>query len=212
MGCLHSCAKPKKFDCVRVVHINGYVEDYDGPVTASQVMGKPGRNVLCCSSHLLYSGKHAFKPEDPLEPGRIYFLLPMSVFQSEASPVDLACLMNRLTSLARKGGSGAKGPSVIDSLLGQAEKESPSQASACAGAGSCEGQTEVSPAPGPEFATWRSKQGSRSAWKPCLDRIDESFRRSMRTDSVLSNESCELQIDNVKEFRNKSGNNIGVVS
>jgi PADRE domain len=210
MGCILPRAKPKKFDCVRVVHMNGFVEDYEGPVTAGRVIGKSDRYMLCSSSNILYSGKHAFKPGDPLEPGRIYFLLPITILQSEASPVDFACLLNRLTSLAKKGGTCVKGPSLIDSMLDQAGYDrSPTRACAEDVSGNC--QAEKSP--DQEFVTGPGKWGSRSAWKPCLDRIDESFRHnSMRTDSIRSNGIAEGGIDNHNEVRNNSGKTNGVVS
>uniref|UniRef100_J3NCR8 Uncharacterized protein n=1 Tax=Oryza brachyantha TaxID=4533 RepID=J3NCR8_ORYBR len=49
----------------------------------------------------------------------MYLLPPRAavVFQSESSAVDLACLVNRLTSLARKGGCGTLGPSPIEALF-----------------------------------------------------------------------------------------------
>ncbi|XP_078175896.1 uncharacterized protein LOC144569423 [Carex rostrata] len=212
MGCNNSRPKIKKFDCVRVVHINGYVEDYDGPVTASHVMGKSvGRYVLCSSSKIFYSGTHACKPGDPLEPGRIYFLLPISILQSEASPADYVCLMNRLTSLAKKGGSRAKGPSMINSILDQAGYESPTRA--CDGTGAVSGNGQADLPPDREFVTGSGKWCSRSGWKPCLDRIDESFRRSMRMDSMRSNiGGGEVEIlDNGNEVGEKIGENIGVI-
>lgn len=210
MGCILPHAKPKKFDCVRVVHMNGYVEDYEGPITAGRVMGKSNRYMLCSSSSILYSGKHAFKPGDLLEPGRIYFLLPITILQSEASPVDFACLVNRLTSAAKKGGSRAKGPRLIDSILEQGgNDESPTPACDGGGAISSKSQTEV-----PldrEFVTGPGKWASRSSWKPCLDRIDESFRHSMRIDSIRSNGNGEMEIGDGIEIRNKNEKMIGVV-
>jgi PADRE domain len=196
MGCILPRAKPKKFDCVRVVHMNGYVEDYEGPVTAGRVMGKSERYMLCSSSSILYSGKHAFKPGEPLEPGRIYFLLPITLLQSEASPVDFACLLNRLTSLAKKGASCVKGPSLIDSILDQAGyDQSPTQACAKDVSGNCPAKMSADLAF--EFVTRPPGMcGSWSAWKPYLDRIDESFRHnSMRMDSIRSNEIAEVELN-----------------
>ncbi|TVU07730.1 hypothetical protein EJB05_41099, partial [Eragrostis curvula] len=124
MGCAFSSATGPgalpPFSGVRVIHTNGYVEDFPGPgvVTVAHVTGKEAssagdgspaapRYVLCSSAHLLQPGRGPFRPDDQLQPGTVYFLLPQSVFQAESSAVDLACLMNRLTALARKGCAAA---------------------------------------------------------------------------------------------------------
>lgn len=104
MGCFFSCSSSQTFDGVRVIHINGYVEDFAAPVTVGQVTGKPPRQVLCSSNHLLSPGSRPLRPDDPLEPGQLYFLLPHSVFQSDSSPMDLASLVTRLTAVALRGG------------------------------------------------------------------------------------------------------------
>ncbi|XP_008801449.2 uncharacterized protein LOC103715555 [Phoenix dactylifera] len=109
MGCFFSRGSSQQFDGVRVIHINGYVEDFAGTVTAGQVTGKPPKHVLCTSAHLLSIGSQPIRPDDPLEPGLLYFLLPHSVFQSDSSLVDLASLMTRLTAIARRGGPAPAG-------------------------------------------------------------------------------------------------------
>lgn len=100
------------------------------------------------------------------------------MFQAESSAVDLACLMNRLTALARKGGaSAAPKPSPLDALFDAA-------AAAAASAGSHRQHNQQRM---PVAAAAREKKGQpwRAApWKPCLDRIDESVgRASMRSAS-----------------------------
>ncbi|XP_010929480.1 uncharacterized protein [Elaeis guineensis] len=110
MGCFFSRSSSQQFDGVRVIHINGYVEDFATPVTAGQVTGKPPKHVLCTPAHLLSLGSQPLlRPDDPLEPGRLYFLLPHSVFRSDSGPVELASLMNRLTASARRGGQAPAG-------------------------------------------------------------------------------------------------------
>jgi hypothetical protein len=115
MGCSFSSSSGPgtlpPFSGVRVIHTNGYVEDFPpdpaGAVTVAHVTGKQqDAYVLCSSAHLLQPGRGPFRPGDALQPGIVYFFLPHSVFQNESSAVDLACLMNRLTALARKGTTG----------------------------------------------------------------------------------------------------------
>lgn len=195
MGCIFSSPGSARAlrPCagVRVIHTNGFVEDFDGPgvVTVAHVTrclagpagpasaAAAGKGyVLCSSAHLLQPGRGPFRPDDALQPGTVYFLLPQSVFQAESSAVDLACLMNRLTALARKGGaSAAPKPSPLDALFDAA-------AAAAASAGSHRQHNQQRM---PAAAREKKGQPWRAApWKPCLDRIDESVgRASMRSAS-----------------------------
>ncbi|KAL5200188.1 hypothetical protein ABZP36_021391 [Zizania latifolia] len=170
MGCgFSSAGRLRPFDGVRVIHTNGYVEDFDGPVTVGHVTGKMAdqqRYVLCSSAHLMQPGRGPFRPDDPLQPGTVYFLLPQSIFQSESSAVDLACLMNRLTALARKGGAAAAGPSHIDALFSGLHH---------APSGSSKPEHDQSAPSRPDH---RSCSARPAPWKPSLDRIDESIGRA----------------------------------
>ncbi|XP_008798111.1 uncharacterized protein LOC103713101 [Phoenix dactylifera] len=158
MGCSFSCRSSQPFHGVRVIHINGYVEDFAGPVTAGQVTGRPPKHVLFSAAHLLSPGSRPLQPDDVLEAGRIYFLLPHSVFQSDSSPVDLASLMTRLTAIARRGGPAPAGGPPPTGGLGNL-------------------------GPGID-GPWRSRART---WKPELDPIEErSLGRSMGRDSYSS--------------------------
>ncbi|XP_047074523.1 uncharacterized protein LOC124684190 [Lolium rigidum] len=180
MGCGFSsptgCRALRPFAGVRVIHTNGYVQDFDGsdgaPVTVARATascasssGSGSSYVLCSSAHLLQPGRALFRPDDALQPGSVYFLLPHSVFQAESSAVDLACLMNRLTALARKGGGCAPAPCPVESLFA-GRPEDLQQAPSKPPAGKCGAATK-----------------SRS-WRPQLDRIDESMGRSSMRSSV----------------------------
>lgn len=199
MGCAFSSAGSARLlrPCagVRVIHTNGYVEDFDGPgvVTVATVTGclsssdpaaaaANGKGyVLCSAAHLLQPGRGPFRPDDALQPGTVYFLLPQSVFQAESSAVDLACLMNRLTALARKGcATAAPKPSPLDALF---------DVDAASAAGSRQPQPAV-PAAAKEDS--KDLSGRAATWRPRLDRIDESIgRSSMRSASSRSSACSE---------------------
>lgn len=193
MGCAFSSAGAlRPFEGVRVIHINGYVEDFDAPVTVGQVTGKPaageaqgqGRYVLCSSAHLLQPGRGPFRADDPLEAGTVYFLLPQSIFQSESSAVDLACLMNRLTSLARKGAAAASSP--VEALFTAGIHHPPQPSSSC----SSSKPAAAAASSGSPERCYLAAAARPAAWKPRLDRIDESFgRASMRSSSARSTEA-----------------------
>ncbi|KAF7097487.1 hypothetical protein CFC21_099301 [Triticum aestivum] len=67
----------RPFAGVRVIHTNGYVEDFpageDGaPVTVARATASSPsscRYVLCSSAHLLQPGRALFRPDDALQPG-----------------------------------------------------------------------------------------------------------------------------------------------
>jgi hypothetical protein len=224
MGCAFSSASSSGSlrPCpagVRVIHTNGYVEDFLGPgvVTVAHVTGcysssaaaggggssnskqgahrsassdsaaaagpaSPPRYVLCSSAHILQPGRGPFRPDDPLQPGTVYFLLPQSVFQSESSAVDLACLMNRLTALARKGcATAAPAPNPVEALF----------AGVVTTAAGPQQQQQQTPLPKQEPAA-AAGSGRPAPWRPRLDRIDESIgRASMRSASTRSACSSE---------------------
>uniref|UniRef100_J3MVI7 Floricaula/leafy DNA-binding C-terminal domain-containing protein n=1 Tax=Oryza brachyantha TaxID=4533 RepID=J3MVI7_ORYBR len=71
------------------------------------------KGVHRCFAHLLPLRQGSFRPDDSLDPGTVYFLLPQFIFQSKSSTVNLAYLMNHLTSLARKGGYGTPAPALL---------------------------------------------------------------------------------------------------
>ncbi|KAG0515979.1 hypothetical protein BDA96_10G324000 [Sorghum bicolor] len=197
MGCAFSSAGSagalRPCSGVRVIHTNGYVEDFEGPgvVTVATVTGclssDPAADgngdskgyVLCSAAHLLQPGRGPFRPDDALQPGTVYFLLPQSVFQAESSAVDLACLMNRLTALARKGcATAAPKPSPLDALF---------DAAAAAGGGSRQHHPVAVAVPVPAASKEKDQAGRAAPWRPRLDRIDESIgRSSMRSASSRS--------------------------
>ncbi|KAF8658882.1 hypothetical protein HU200_059381 [Digitaria exilis] len=183
MGCgFSSTSSPaalRPCEGVRVIHTNGYVEDFLGPgvITVAHVTGCFSNNKETTSSASSFSppryvlcSRGPFRPDDQLQPGTVYFLLPQSVFQSESSAVDLACLMNRLTALARKGcATAAPASNPIEALFAGGASATPQQ-QAHAG-GDLTAKSPCRPAP----------------WRPRLERIDESIgRNSMRSASSRS--------------------------
>ncbi|KAK1268185.1 hypothetical protein QJS04_geneDACA013967 [Acorus gramineus] len=157
MGCVFSNNSSTKFDSVRVVHLNGFVEDFSEPIMVKEM--KPPKHVICSAAHLLSFGTQPLRPEDRLEPGRVYFLLPHSVFMSETSPLDLASLANRLTNIAQRvkmsRPKSRSGPvrvqdRPVQGLFG------------CSGSSPSRGLSEL------------GQVGSRvGSWKPVLETIEE---------------------------------------
>ena len=107
MGSCLSCGSSSTFKNVRVVHLNGYVESFEEPISVSQVIGTPPKHFVCTSAQLLSpSASKPLKADTQLQPGLVYFLLPYSILQADVSPLDLASLAKKLTSIAKTSRCG----------------------------------------------------------------------------------------------------------
>ncbi|KAL8144582.1 hypothetical protein AgCh_002960 [Apium graveolens] len=87
---------------VRVVHLNGWLEEFEDPVTVKQVTGNQPKHFVFPQAQLLSLDSKPMDSAAQLQLGNIYFLLPHSIFQAEMSPMDLATIYKRLTSAAQK--------------------------------------------------------------------------------------------------------------
>ncbi|CAK8564100.1 unnamed protein product [Lathyrus sativus] len=120
MGVCYSCNASSIFqNIIRVVHVDGSVEDFHQPISAYQIIGNQPKHFVCTSIQLLSSSYKPLKPDNSqLQPGQLYFMLPYSVLQADVSPVDLACLAKRLTAKAKnKPCDYNKAPKAIPILL-----------------------------------------------------------------------------------------------
>ncbi|KAG4942525.1 hypothetical protein JHK85_047171 [Glycine max] len=103
MGACFSCNSSSTLKNIRVVHLNGYVEDFDQPISVRQVIGYPKKHFVCTSTQLLSPCSTSMNGDTNLQPGQVYFMLPYSVLQADVSPVELAGLAKRLTTIAKSG-------------------------------------------------------------------------------------------------------------
>ncbi|XP_028751354.1 uncharacterized protein LOC114711177 [Neltuma alba] len=105
MGGCFSCRSSSTFNTVRVVHQNGFVEYFEGPISVGQVtsgFGNPSKHFVCTALQLLSPSSKPLNKDTLLQPGQVYFMLPFSILQSDASsPVDMASLAKRLTKKAK---------------------------------------------------------------------------------------------------------------
>ncbi|KAI8571447.1 hypothetical protein RHMOL_Rhmol01G0121000 [Rhododendron molle] len=189
MGCSFSCSSPPPLETVRVVHLNGYVEDFGYPVTASEVTGNPKRHFVCTRAQLASGGRSPLKPCTTLEPGNVYFLIPYSTIQSDVSPMDLAAIARKLNKIAKTSQSQAsKSPlrnsKPVSSPVWTSPARSPNRFSWS--------PTRSEPECGLAAYGLQRSPKARS-WKPVLDTIREkSFGR--RSESDLREKHLELEI------------------
>ena len=180
-GCL-SWESSSPFKNVRVVHLNGYVEDFEQPITVSQVNGTPSKHFVCTSAQLLLSSSsNPLKADSELQPGHIYFMLPYSILQPDVSPLDLASLSKKLTSLAKTSRCGTQKTLKTSSfsgrqhgfmrpIWGSSPNTSPARLIAAT-----EQREDVGYGGGSPYRV--------RTWKPLLDTIGErSFNRGSESD------------------------------
>ena len=102
MGCGISRSGGAAREGVRVVHVNGYVEDFPAGVIVADVTRGLGRKLMCfTAAELLSFSGRPLPDNEKLLSGRLYFLVPSEALRSDVSPADLAALVTRLTAVAR---------------------------------------------------------------------------------------------------------------
>ncbi|KAJ7955831.1 DUF4228 domain-containing protein [Quillaja saponaria] len=99
-GCISSRSS-STFNNIRVVHLNGYVEDFDYPFSVSQVTCNPNKYFLCTPAQLLSTCSMPLRADTQLQPGQVYFMLPYSTLQADVSQLDLVALARKLTAIAK---------------------------------------------------------------------------------------------------------------
>ncbi|ESW26720.1 hypothetical protein PHAVU_003G142300 [Phaseolus vulgaris] len=166
MGTCFSCNSTSILKNIRVVHINGYVEDFEEPISVRQVIGYPSKHFLCTSTLLLSTSSKPMNGNTHLQPGQVYFMLPYSVLQADVSPVDLTGLVKRLSAIAKASPLSSQNQTVWCS-----PSRSPSKAGAAE-----------------QYGVGKMNIGGRSpckvqSWKPILDTISEKpYNRRSESD------------------------------
>ncbi|XP_004500326.1 uncharacterized protein [Cicer arietinum] len=82
LRCCLACVLPcGALDLIRIVHLNGYVEEITRPITAGEILKANPNHVLSKpSSQGVVRRILILSPETELKRGSIYFLIPLSSF------------------------------------------------------------------------------------------------------------------------------------
>ncbi|CAL0304756.1 unnamed protein product [Lupinus luteus] len=177
MGGCFSSSSSSTSNIIRLVHLNGYVEDFDEPISVNQVIGNSPKHFVCTSIQLLSSTSQPLKGDTQLQLGNVYFVLPYSILQANFSPVGLASLAKRLTAIAKTRCGSKRSLETSPSLSSQNELcniwSSPSRSPSRLGV--------VAEQNG---VTYGARNSLRlQPWKPLLDTIRErSFNRRSESD------------------------------
>lgn len=102
MGCACSSdsSSANNNKSIRLVHLNGHIEEFNYPVTVCEVTTISPNHFVCTPAQLLSDYSKPLMPNTPLKPGQVYFLLPFSVL-STVSPEDFIPVVKKLVSIAR---------------------------------------------------------------------------------------------------------------
>ncbi|KAD3068160.1 hypothetical protein E3N88_36040 [Mikania micrantha] len=93
---------------IRVVHLDGSLEDYEDPATVDQVISNFPKHFLCAPIEIIRSGLVPLNLNQQLRSGQIYFMLPNSTLKFNSSPMDLSSLTKKLMTIAKTGRCSAK--------------------------------------------------------------------------------------------------------
>ncbi|KAK6147427.1 hypothetical protein DH2020_018339 [Rehmannia glutinosa] len=177
-----STSKSSKLKNIRIVHLDGYVEQLDYPITVAELTGNQPKHLLFTHSQLLSNISKPLKSDTVLEPGKVYYMLPYSLFGSNVSPMDLAPITRKLASTAqhkrykskssKKNMSSSMGGNYSPVCRSPANSSMDQLSSDQSGVGVNMGNDEV--------LLGMQKSSKSRSWKPILDTIREksSNRRS----------------------------------
>lgn len=165
MGCACSSdsSSANNNKSIRLVHLNGHIEEFNYPVTVCEVTTISPNHFVCTPAQLLSDYSKPLMPNTPLKPGQVYFLLPFSVL-STVSPEDFIPVVKKLVNIAR--GKRFK-------------TESKSKSSSCRSPVSSHSEEQgIIGLAGPMQKSTKSR-----IWKPILATIRErSFNRRSESD------------------------------
>ncbi|KAM0861800.1 hypothetical protein ACQ4PT_045655 [Festuca glaucescens] len=126
---LSAAPPPPTVATAKVVVMDGSVAQYATPVTARQALGSEdarASSFLCSSDELRFDAPaRALATEEVLQPGCLYFALPMSMLRRPLSGQDMAALAVKASSafasvaMNRKGREAAR----VAPLVGAEEGE-----------------------------------------------------------------------------------------
>ncbi|KAE8651930.1 hypothetical protein Csa_006329 [Cucumis sativus] len=89
-------------DSIKVVHMDGFIEEFSDPIKASKITSRNPNFFLCNSEQMLIgSCVPSLSSDENLQMGQIYFLLPLSLAHSPLSLPDLCNFAIKASSALR---------------------------------------------------------------------------------------------------------------
>ncbi|KAL2488576.1 hypothetical protein Fot_41868 [Forsythia ovata] len=120
LRCCLACVLPcGALDLIRIVHLNGYVEEITHPVTAGEVLKNNPNHVLSKPScQGVVRRILILSPESELKRGSIYFLIPAS-----SLPAEKKKTLNYLKKSPKKSKKCNSGESDFDKFVSESRSE-----------------------------------------------------------------------------------------
>ncbi|KAM0861802.1 hypothetical protein ACQ4PT_045656 [Festuca glaucescens] len=119
---LSAAPPPPTVATVKVVHVDGSIVQLATPVTARDGLGSDAASsssFLCSSDELRFDlPARALANEEALQPGCLYFALPVSMLRRPLSGQDMAALAVKASSAFAVATSGKKAARVTPLVIG----------------------------------------------------------------------------------------------
>jgi len=87
--------------------MNGQLDEFPAPVTVKRMLQNHPTQFICSSRDLFAVNCRPLQPEEDLRLGELYFLLPLSILDSDLSVENLVALAAKLNAAARNEASRA---------------------------------------------------------------------------------------------------------
>ncbi|KAK1440726.1 hypothetical protein QVD17_06557 [Tagetes erecta] len=108
MGICSSCNSTAIVTAKLILH-DGTLQEYPYPVKVSYVLQKHPSTFICNSDEMAFDDVvSAVRDEDVLQPGQLYFALPLSRLKRKIQPEEMAALAVKASSALSKCGCGKK--------------------------------------------------------------------------------------------------------
>uniref|UniRef100_A0A7N0T969 Uncharacterized protein n=1 Tax=Kalanchoe fedtschenkoi TaxID=63787 RepID=A0A7N0T969_KALFE len=121
MGTCSSCDSGSGFSTAKLILQDGQLQEFSGPVRVSQLLQRNPSSFICNSDDMDFDDVvSAVGADDFLQPGQLYFVLPLNRLKRPLTAADMAALAVKANgALSGSGcgnrGCGGKGLTVVES-------------------------------------------------------------------------------------------------
>lgn len=105
MGICSSCQSTSSLATAKLILQDGRLQEYPYPVKVSYVLQKNPTSFICNSDEMEFDDVvQAISDDDELQPGQLYFALPLTRLKRRLQPEEMAALAVKASSALTKSG------------------------------------------------------------------------------------------------------------
>ncbi|KAL9246013.1 hypothetical protein vseg_019597 [Gypsophila vaccaria] len=109
MGLCTSCTSTTTISTSKLISQDGKLQEFSYPVRVSYLLSKHPNVFICNSDELQYDDVvHPVDEDDELQPGQLYFALPVSKLRRPLMAEEMAALAVKANAAMGGGGGGGK--------------------------------------------------------------------------------------------------------